>query len=114
MRRLHLPHNSPFILAGNELIRADRVHWVDHSEIEKLRVVIHHEGGASVAENIQAIEALLILKPSALEGKHLRWKRHVWAFHNLVGHPLMQLLAFLGFHQLALRVHDKTVPRPHL
>ena len=38
--------------------------------------------------------------------------RGAWAVHNLVGHPLMQILAWLGERELALAVHDATVPRP--
>jgi hypothetical protein len=32
--------------------------------------------------------------------------------HNIIGHPVMQLLAFFGFYRAAFWVHDKTVPRP--
>jgi hypothetical protein len=103
-----------FILAGDALIAEDTVHEVDLTAIEKLRIVIRHDGGTSVAEGIQAIEALMHLKPSAMEGRRLRWARHVWAFHNLVGHPVMQLLAFVGMRRWAIAVHDGTVPRPKI
>lgn len=101
-----------FILAGDALIAEDAVHDVDFSAIERLRIVIRHDGGEAVAEGIQAIEALMRLKPSAMEGRRLRWARHAWAFHNLVGHPVMQLLAFVGLRRWAIAVHDGTVPKP--
>lgn len=101
-----------FILAGDALIAEDAVRDVDLSALEQLRIVIRHDGGAAVAEGIQAIEALMHLKPSAMEGRRLRWARHAWAFHNLVGHPVMQLLAFVGLRRLAIAAHDGTVPRP--
>ena len=103
---------SDFVRAGDRVIRADTVEWVDFSRLDELRVVIHHGGETSLAEGIHAIEALFILKPSALEGKRLKWKRRAWMFHNLVGHPLMQLLALFKFYRLAMAVHDKTVPKP--
>ena len=59
-----------------------------------------------------AIDAVMALRPSALEGKRLRWARHAWALHNLVGHPLLQLLVWLGQTKLGMAVHDGTVPRP--
>lgn len=103
-----------FILAGDALIAEDAVREVDLSALERLRVVIRHDGGTAVAEGIQAIEALMHLKPSAMEGRRLRWARHAWAFHNLVGHPVMQMLAFVGLRRWAIAVHDGTVPRPRI
>lgn len=103
-----------FILAGDVALPEDRVRMVDLSRLEELRVIIHHDDGIAVAEGIQAIEALMALKPSALEGRRLRWAKRAWVAHNLVGHPLMQALAFLRLHRLAMRVHDGTVPRPLL
>lgn len=67
---------------------------------------VHH-----CTEN-NAIEALLLVKASLLEGHRMRWAKHAWAVHNLVGHPLMQLLAFAGQYDLAIKVHDLTVPHP--
>lgn len=101
-----------FILADDALVPLSAVRHVDLSEIEALRLVIVHDGGRAIATDIRAIEALMLLKPSAYEGRRLRAARHAWAVHNLVGHPLMQLFALLGFRRLAIRVHDGTVPRP--
>jgi hypothetical protein len=33
-----------------------------------------------------------------------------WLLHNMIGHPLMFVLAALGFPRLADRVHDCTIP----
>lgn len=103
---------SDYLLAGDHVIALSAVTWADFSEIENLRVRLYHDGTSSMATNIQAIEAALYLKPSVLEGKRMRWHRHVWAFHNLVAHPLMQVLALFGLGKLGLTIHDKTVPRP--
>lgn len=60
--------------------------------------------------------ALLLVwqvSPTALEGTvHGVWKRRHWAFHNLIGHPLMELLAMVGLTKAAVWVHDNTVPMP--
>ncbi|HTK04169.1 MAG TPA: hypothetical protein VL500_01165 [Candidatus Eisenbacteria bacterium] len=101
-----------FIQVGDLLLNAASVRRIELGEIDRLRAVIHHDGGVAVAEGIQAIDALMALKPSALEGRRLRWARHAWAVHNLIGHPLMQVLAFLKCHRAAMRMHDGTVPRP--
>ena len=37
-------------------------------------------------------------------------KRWRWTLHNLVGHPLMEVLSQAGLHRWAERVHDLTVP----
>ncbi len=33
-----------------------------------------------------------------------------WAMHNLVGHPLMEILNWFGLNRWARRVHDSTLP----
>lgn len=99
---------------GNVGIRSDRVTVFDVSEMENLVLTVTTPDGEYTCAGIHAIDACMILCPSALEGKRMRWHRHVWSFHNLVGHPLMQVLAFAGHHELALWVHDVTVPRPRI
>lgn len=42
----------------------------------------------------------------------LRLAKRAWLVHNLVGHPLMQLLALFGCYRKAFAVHEATVPRP--
>ena len=33
-----------------------------------------------------------------------------FAFHNIIGHPLMQILMWVGKNDLAKKVHDNTLP----
>jgi len=101
-----------FVRAGQRLIAVGAIRSADFSDVESLRVIIVHAEGTDVAEGIHAIEALMELKPSALEGRRLKWAKRAWVIHNLIGHPLMQVLALLRLHRQALRVHDATVPRP--
>ena len=101
-----------FLRAGPRLIHRDAVRWVDCARIEQLVVIVHHAGGSEALQGQDAIDAVMALRPSALEGKRLRWARHAWALHNLVGHPLLQLLVWLGQTKLGMAVHDGTVPRP--
>ena len=103
-----------FVRAGSRLIAVGAIRSADFSEIESLRVTIVHAEGTDVADGIHAIEALMELKPSALEGRRLRWAKRAWMLHNLVGHPLMQILALLRLYRQALRIHDATVPRPRV
>ncbi|MDB4930532.1 MAG: hypothetical protein JWM10_3016 [Myxococcaceae bacterium] len=45
--------------------------------------------------------------PDRLARLPSRWR---WALHNLVGHPLSELLFQLGAWRLADAVHDATAP----
>jgi hypothetical protein len=36
---------------------------------------------------------------------------NAFAFHNLVGHPLMALLHAVGLHKAADWIHDATLPQ---
>lgn len=33
-----------------------------------------------------------------------------YTFHNIIGHPLMEVCNLLGFKKLATMIHDKTLP----
>lgn len=33
-----------------------------------------------------------------------------WTMHNLIGHPLMEILYWIGFKRMAAKVHDGTLP----
>lgn len=37
-------------------------------------------------------------------------ERFRWTFHNLVAHPLSELLYQVGLHRWSDLVHDRTVP----
>lgn len=102
-----------FLLLGDQLVNASDIDRIDFSRIDELTILVHlKDHPVIVVLGIQAIDLLMAIKPSALESRRLRWYRHAWAAHNLIGHPLMQLLAFFKQYKLAMRVHDLTVPRP--
>lgn len=106
-------HDPLVLKAGNLLIPFREVKSVDITAIEEAKAEITtYNGEKHVASGFDAIEAVMALKPSAMEGRRLRWKKGAWAFHNLVGHPVMQILAWLGFKRSAIWVHDATTPTP--
>lgn len=110
--RMRLYENHFFLTIGTTVIPIDAIQEIDISEIEQLKISILHGGRWTVVAGIPAIDTIYSLKPSALEGRRFRWIRNAWAFHNLVAHPLMQILVFFKQHALAMRIHDATVPRP--
>ena len=106
-----------FIQAGNLIIHAEMIAYVDFQNLEtKLEIVVSYFSGDGMRDvtivGPQAIEALMILDPTALESRRLKWARNRWAIHNLIGHPLMQLCAFFKQYDLAMWIHDVTVPKP--
>jgi hypothetical protein len=103
-----------FVKNGTHLLPIDRIGSADYSRIEELVIVVEHDGVCTTIEGIDALEAAMVLNPACLEGKRLRWARRAWVVHNLVGHPVMQILALFGMRKLGLFVHDVTVPMPRL
>lgn len=102
-----------FIKAGENLIQIRVIERANISAIENGVVEIIYDGGKKVrAEGFDALEAVMMLNPSALEGRRLRWIKNAWAMHNLVAHPLMQILIWIGLRRQAMWLHDITVPRP--
>ncbi len=98
---------------GSTVIFCDDIVRVNTNDLEQLRLhVVTTSGVEATAYGVHAIDAAMKLCPEALEGQRLRWHKHVWCIHNLVGHPVMQVLAFLGLYKAAFWVHDVTVPKP--
>ena len=100
-------HSDDLIFQPNEIAH------IDFSRVEDLIVTGQLKSGVTfTATNIVAIELIMSVKPSVFEGRRLQWPKFVWVFHNVVAHPLMQILAILGLYRYAFILHDMTVPRP--
>ena len=102
------------IKIGSQVYTEVEISKIDTSRIEELIIVVSFWTGENdvTLKGQEALDVIMQLKPSAIEGKHLRFARQAWAFHNLVAHPLLQVLAWLGMHKLGFRIHDATIPRP--
>lgn len=98
----------------DQLILREAILQVDCAELERhLRVKVYtRDSGLYVVEGQQALDLVMDLRPAMIEGKRFRVARHAWAFHNLVAHPTLQVLAWLGQAKLGFRLHDATIPRP--
>lgn len=98
---------------GEHLVAVGHIVSVDYRGIADLRLLIVDANNVEYeVTGLEAIETAMLLNPACLEGQRLRWPKCVWAFHNLVAHPAMQVLAFAKKYKLAFWLHDVTVPRP--
>lgn len=103
---------GPVLKVGNLLIPIGQVRHVSIDRIEQqIATVETLDGKVHDAMGFDAIEIVMQLKPSAIEGRRLKWRKGAWRFHNWVGHPLMDLLAMMGYKKAAIRWHDHTTPR---
>jgi hypothetical protein len=103
-----------FFRAGDSIFAVAAVRQMDLSEFERkgwlwIRL---DDGSTHKLDGVPALEALMRIFPAAVEGARFRFRRHAWAFHNLVAHPLLQLLVWIGKPQLGMKIHDGTVPTP--
>lgn len=101
-----------FIRSRDRVINAATIRWIDTHDLEAGMIIVHHDDEATEITGSMAVEAIMLLRPSALEGKRMKWVRRAWMRHNLIGHPLLMLLALVGRVDLGLKVHEATVPRP--
>lgn len=103
-----------FIEISGRLIPVSLITEMDVSSLDKKLLVVHTATDKfNVTDPREQLEILWKLHPQSLEGQHfVRWHRHAWSIHNIIGHPLMQILSWFGYYELAIRVHDKTVPKP--
>lgn len=101
-----------YLTLGDYLIPHDTVRHVDISRIEDQIVTVQTTTGAYEARGFDAVEVVMQCKPSALEGRRLKWRQNAWAFHNIAGHVGLQILVWLGMKKLGVRWHDFTAPAP--
>jgi hypothetical protein len=87
---------------------------VDISELMSETVVVTlKDGSIEHVIGFFALELIWLLKPSLLEGNTgVKWNKHMWVIHNIIAHPLMQILAWFKLYEQAIWVHDITVPKP--
>lgn len=59
-----------------------------------------------------AIDIIMRVCPSYLEGKKFKYIKNSWVIHNMIGHPLMQIFSWFKLKDLAIKIHDLTIPVP--
>lgn len=101
-----------FLKAGIMIFVPEEVEHLDLSRLDEqiVGVKIKSFGQMLEARGFDAVEVLMAIKPSAAEGTRLRFRKHAWAIHNLIGHPVMQVLAWMGLKRQAIWFHDFTAP----
>jgi hypothetical protein len=109
----HLVEPPLVLKAGNDLVPFWDIRSLQIDDIEHEVVVLAtFSGHTYTAEGFDAIEAVMALKPSLLEGRRLRWRKGAWLFHNIVAHPIVGILSIFRLGRLAIRFHDWSTPRP--
>ena len=107
-------------------VRVEEISYLDAAALEKEGyVVAHYKDMKLRITGFFAIEAVMVLKPSVLEGRRLSWHKNAWFFHNVFVHPAMQFMAAAGgllkpvwprasraLYRRAIGLHDDTVPVP--
>lgn len=103
-----------FLKVDDRIVNADYIKYIDCQNLESncSITIIYSDGRIDVLNKQPAIDLIMQLAPSMVEGKRLKFIRNRWALHNLLAHPLLQVLAWLGAPRLGFFIHDSTVPRP--
>lgn len=105
---------SLFVKLDNRIVPISEIIDIDISEVHTETVIVSlMDGSTSIVTGFFAVELVWLLKPSALEGNNkIKWKKNVWAVHNLIAHPFMQIFAWCKWYKLAIWLHEITVPKP--
>lgn len=103
------------VMTDNSIIRLERITGLDLCEFEKYGHIWIWGGdiSQSIVSGFKAQELIWLMKPGYLEGlSKIKYHKYAWAIHNLIAHPLLQLLAFVGLTKWGMWIHDQTVPKP--
>lgn len=105
-----------FVHLNNKVVNSNWIECIDYKNLIDLGFIrlYYKDGSSETLDGPEAFQLLMDLCPSALEGKRAKYQRHAWAIHNLIGHPLMQVLSWLHLPELGVKIHDATVPNPKL
>ena len=103
-----------FFRHGNILLPVSHIASINLDDLEKTgcAIITLVNEKALCLSIVDSYDLIMQIKPSALEGKRLKWLKNKWLIHNMVGHPAMQLLAFFGFGRLGIKIHEATIPTP--
>lgn len=108
-------HKADFAVQSDKFtFWASEIEYIDVSDVENQSILVKIKGQERpvAVTGFNALELVWRFKPGALEGKRLRFPKHSWSVHNLIAHPVMQILAYFQCHRAALWIHDVTVPKP--
>lgn len=114
---LTMPHyeTSRMVLVDNGAVRLTDISYVDATNLhnQELYVKVDNVVKPMKVTGFNALMLMYTMAPTWLEGKpFVKWRKHSWVIHNIIGHPAMQLLAFCGLLRWAMYVHDITEPSP--
>lgn len=103
-----------FVNINSQIVKLNDIKKIDLSLLKTETIIVTMEDGEQHSvDGFAALELIYLLKPSILEGNpDIRFKKHMWAIHNIIAHPLMQILAWLKLYVQAIWIHDVTVPKP--
>lgn len=101
-----------FIKLNNKIINAETIDWIDYEPLIREGYIKVFAGFTEIVKGNEAFDLVMRLCPEAIEGARAKHAWQAWAIHNLIGHPLMQILSWIGLTKLGLKIHDATVPMP--
>lgn len=105
-----------FVHYNNKIVNSKNIKTIMVYELNKyISIGVHYyDGLMEEVQGAEAINLVMRLCPSVVEGMRAKHIKHSWAVHNLIGHPLMQLFIWFRLTKLALWFHDATIPKPLL
>lgn len=108
-----------FVHYNNKIINSNLIRKIDVSSfVTEGYIKVYREGlpnyDCDIVSGAEALNVIQALCPAVLEGKRAKYVRNSWAVHNLIGHPLMQILSWLHLPALGVKIHDATIPEPEV
>lgn len=103
-----------FVHYNKKIVNTDTIDYITYNNyVKDNHINVYYQNKDFECVNgMEATNLIMTICPSAIDGARAKHVKHSWAIHNLIGHPLMQILTWLHLTRLAIWVHDHTVPEP--
>ena len=106
-----------FVYYKGRIVNSDDIRQIHIDELATkgyIRIYMKPNDRVEIVDGPEAFDVVMRLCPNALEGRRATYAKHAWAIHNLIGHPLMQVLSWLHLPELGIKIHDITAPNPKI
>lgn len=101
-----------FVELDYKIYPVSAIKRIEIADTQEFGIYISCDNNICQLRGQPAIDMVMRLCPQYFEGKRFKFIKRQWTFHNLLSHPILQILSWFKLHKLGFKIHDSSIPRP--